>query len=163
MSGNGHRRHPELLQGAPRAVAAALQEYWARGQLYGALSFCNILCDVEAREISFIDAGLETGLFSCAGVEKLWYPASPDLAYLLYQTGVRVRSTALNPGARRRQEAFALGVLRAYLETIDSTDQRQGLLDESGLVPGCTCARWTCRGRHAGCGTCCCAASHTAG
>ncbi len=121
---------PEVLASAPRAVIAALKEYWALGQIYGALSFCNILCDVAAREMSFIDPGLEEDAFLCGAVARRWYPASRDLAYLLYQTGLRVRSTFSNPGARRRQEAFAEGVLRAYLETVASREEKRSLLDE---------------------------------
>src|SRR5439155_18115638 len=65
----------ELLETAPRAVVAALNEYWSVGQIYGALSFCNILCDSAAKQLSFIDAGLEADSFLCGGVAKRWNPA----------------------------------------------------------------------------------------
>src|SRR5439155_12914702 len=115
---------PEVLESAPRAVAAAMEKYWSLGQLYGALSFCNILCDIEARQLSFIDVGLEADSFLCDGVAKRWYPASRDLAYMLYQTGVRVKSSILNPGAYPRQETFTYAVLRDFLGTIDSVEEK---------------------------------------
>jgi O-antigen/teichoic acid export membrane protein len=120
----------ELLETAPRAVAAAMRNYWALGELYGALSFCNLLCDVNARELSFVDVGLESDSFLCDRVPRRWYPASRDLAYLLYQTGVRVKHSIGHPAARGRQQTFTDGVVRAFLETVESSKERQCLLDE---------------------------------
>ncbi len=121
---------PALLESAARAVVAALRQYWAHGQVYGALSFSNILCDLDGKQLWFIDAGLEAHSFLCDGVERRWYPASRDLAYMLYQTGVRVRRGAINPAARLRQERFAYAVLRTFVESLGSLEEKQSLLRE---------------------------------
>jgi O-antigen/teichoic acid export membrane protein len=122
---------PELVEPAARAVVACLREYWRLGHVYGALSFANILCDVEARRLSFIDPGLETSSFLCEGVGKHWYPASRDLAYLIYQTCVRVRSGVANPHSRARQERFTYAVLRAFLESFAPPEEKQSFLQEA--------------------------------
>lgn len=121
---------PELLVSAAHSVVAAMKEYWGHAQIYGALSFCNILCDIEARELSFLDAGVESDFFLCEGVAKRWYPASRDLAYILYQTELRVRTSIFNPGSRKRQKLFTYAVLRSFIDTIDSPEEKQFLLDE---------------------------------
>src|SRR5262249_24956886 len=66
----------------------------------------------------------------CDDVSKYWYPASHDLAFILFNTAVRVRSAIGKPGARRRQHIFAEGVLRAFVETIHPLERRRWLLDE---------------------------------
>lgn len=126
---------PELLEFAPRAVVGAMKKYWSLGGLYGAMSFCNILYDGLRKELSFIDVGLESDAFLCAGVGKRWYPASRDLAYVIYQTGVRARSTLVRPELRHRQQKFTFAILLAYLQTVGSRKDKQSLLDE---IQACT-------------------------
>jgi O-antigen/teichoic acid export membrane protein len=122
---------PELLDSAPRAVVAAMERCWSVGQLHGDLNFDNILCDIANRGLSFVDPGLPTNSFLLGddGARR-WYPASQDLAYMLYDTGVRVKSTIGNPKARLRQQLFAESTLRAFIETIGPFEERQRLLDE---------------------------------
>jgi hypothetical protein len=125
----------DLLISASRAVVAALRKYWALGQVYGALSFANILCDPSTRELAFLDSGLETDALLCEGVSKRWYPASRDLAYMVYQTGVRVRSGAFNRRGRVRQELFTYNVLSSFVKSVGSLDEQHALLDE---IQACT-------------------------
>jgi hypothetical protein len=122
---------PDVLDSAPRAVVAAMERCWSVGQLHGDLNFDNILCDVANRGLSFVDLGVPTNsLLFGDDVPRRWYPASHDLAYMLYDTGMRVKSTIGNPKARLRQQLFAESILRAFIETIGPFEEKQRLLDE---------------------------------
>lgn len=103
-----------MLESASRAVSAAMEKYWStESQLHCDLSFNNILCDIVARDLSFIDVGALENCFFCEEVAKRWYPASHDLAYLLYGTVAPVKNTIGHPGALLRRQMFTHGVLRA--------------------------------------------------
>ncbi len=122
----------EALDSIARAVVGAMERFWsADAQIHGDLNFDNILCDPAAGILSFVDPGILESAFLCDGVSKRWYPASRDLAYLLYDTGVAVKKTLANPAARRRQERLAEGVLRVFLERAGSAGEKTSLLDET--------------------------------
>jgi O-antigen/teichoic acid export membrane protein len=128
---NADNMTPEVFDYAPRAVVAAMERCWSVGQLHGDLNFDNILCDIANRGLSFVDLGPPTNSFLLGDdVPRRWYPASHDLAYMLYYTGARVKSTIGNPKARLRQKLFAESILRAFIETIGSFEEKQRLLDE---------------------------------
>jgi O-antigen/teichoic acid export membrane protein/tRNA A-37 threonylcarbamoyl transferase component Bud32 len=116
------------LQSAAYAVVAAMENYWSAGQLHGDLSFRNILCDTRARTLSFIDVDVLVNGRAPDGVTKEWYPASYDLAGMLYDLGVDLRSTSRL--VLLRKQMFAQNVLRAFLSTIDSFQERLRLLEE---------------------------------
>jgi O-antigen/teichoic acid export membrane protein len=121
---------PEALASIAGAVVAALERCWSLdGQIHGDLNFDNVLCDVAARSLSFVDPGALEADVLCDGVCRAWYPASRDLAYLLFDTGVTVKRTFGRPGVRRRQHSLAEGVLRAFLKQVGPEQQEQ-LLDE---------------------------------
>ena len=108
-----------------------MERCWSVGQFHGDLNFDNTLCDIANRGLSFVDLGLPTNSFPFGDdVPRRWYPASHDLAYMLYDTGMRVKSTIGNPKARLRQQLFAESTLRAFIETIGPFEEKQRLLDE---------------------------------
>jgi O-antigen/teichoic acid export membrane protein len=122
---------PELLDSVPRAVVAAMERCWSVGQIHGDFNFDNILCDIANRGLSFVDLGLPTNSFLPGDdVPRRGSPASQDLAYMLYDTGVRVKSTIGNPKGRMRQQLFAESTLRAFIETVSPFEEKQRLLDE---------------------------------
>lgn len=121
---------PEILETVPRIVAAVVAQYWSAGQVYGELSFNNILCDVVTKRLSFVDPGVPSDSFSCNEVTKQWYPASHDLGYMLYSTQARLKHHVANPRARIREQLFTENVLRAYLDSIRSLADKQSLLIE---------------------------------
>lgn len=126
----------EAMESAPRAIVGAMERYWSSGQPYGELSFKNILCDIVARELSFVDPGMPTSSFACHDVAKRWYPASHDLGYLLYCAAASLKRAISDPCVRLRMDVFTEGILRAFVETIGPCDEKQSLLDEIGA-----CAR----------------------
>jgi O-antigen/teichoic acid export membrane protein/tRNA A-37 threonylcarbamoyl transferase component Bud32 len=127
---------PGVLDSAARAVAAAMERCWSLGQVHGDLNIDNILCDIPNRRLSFVDLGLPRNSFPVGDdVSRCWYPASQDLAYMLYDTGVRVKSTIGNSEARLRQQLFAESTLRAFMETIGPFEEKQRLLNE---IEACT-------------------------
>jgi hypothetical protein len=121
---------PEVLRIAPQAVAYAMNQYWPLGQPYGEFSFDNIVSDFVSRNLAFVDPGLPRTFCACENVSREWFPASRDLAYLLFDTAITVRRTLGNPSARRRKRLFAEGVLRTAIAAAGSYQQRQRLLDE---------------------------------
>jgi hypothetical protein len=121
----------EVLQSASHAVIAAMHRYWSiDSHVHGDLSFNNILCDIVARELSFVDLGGHENCLFCDDVSKRWYPASHDLAYMLYDTGITVKNTMGHPGALLRRQMFTHGVLQAFIETINPFEEKQWGLDE---------------------------------
>jgi len=121
---------PEVLESIPRAVVAAMQTCWSIGQLHGDLNLDNILCDVAARDLSFVDLGVAANFGFLDDVDERWCPASHDLAYMLYATQVRLKRNIGHPGARLRKQMFTESVLRAFIETTGPFEDKQRLLDE---------------------------------
>lgn len=112
------------------AILIALKSIWSRGMMYGDLNLKNILHDPTNRTISFIDPGLPTQAFRCDDVSMDWYPASRDLAYLLFSVAVSVKRNFNNPSARDRQLDFVKSLLREFVDSIDSKKQQALLLRE---------------------------------
>jgi serine/threonine protein kinase len=120
----------EVLKSISRAVVAAMHTCWATGKLHGDLHPDNILSDVAARNLSFVDLGMPASFSVRDHATERWYPASNDLAYLLYATEVRFKRDIGHPSARARKQAFAENVLRAFVETIGPAEEKQLALDE---------------------------------
>ncbi len=132
------------------AVVVVMERCWTAGsQVHGDFNFDNILCDPAARSLAFVDPGVREQVFLCDGVSRHWYPASRDLAHLLYETEVGVKRAMGNPGAGRRQRHLAEGVLQAFLGRVPA-GQRRRLLDEIHTCAGVHLASlrpsWTPRG-----------------
>jgi len=127
---------PEVLESAPRAIAAAMKEYWSFGHPYGELNLRNIMCDIKARTISFVDPGVRDNSHFCNDVATRWCPAARDIAYLLFDAGVTVAIG--NYSARKRQQMFTDLALQALVETVDSLEGKKRLLDE---IEACAQAR----------------------
>jgi O-antigen/teichoic acid export membrane protein len=116
------------LESAAGAVVAAMKNYWSAGQLHGDLSLRNILWDPRPRTLSFVDVDVLVNSSVPDGITKEWYPASYDLAGMLYDLGVDIKSTGrLVP---LRKQMFAESVLRAFLSTIGPFQERLRLLEE---------------------------------
>ncbi len=113
-----------------RAVLAALQVLWSKEIMYGDLNLKNILCDPTTLSLGFIDPGLPNELFRCDHVSRDGYPASRDLAYLLYSVAVSVKSTLGSPASRCRQLLFVNLLIRQYVDSITSRSRQARLLEE---------------------------------
>jgi hypothetical protein len=144
----GEDMSPDVLESAPRAIAAAMKDYWSAGRPYGELNLRNMLCDMAKREISFIDSGAREKSRLFAEVTACWSPVARDLAYLLFEAGTTM--TIGNRGARKRKQVFTDRMLRAFIETAESFEQKRLLLAE---IDACVDARlktlepsWSLRG-----------------
>jgi hypothetical protein len=116
------------LESAAHAVVAAMNNYWSAGQLHGDLSLRNILWDTRSRTLSFVDVDALVNSSVPDDITKEWYPASYDLAGMLYDYGVDIRSTG--GLVLLRKQMFAESVLRAFLSTIGPFQERLRLLKE---------------------------------
>lgn len=135
----------DVLNSASYAIAGAMAECWSDGQSHGDLTFENILCDVRARHLAFIDVGAHGNCCDCCDVRarpidagegancssctKHGHPAVHELAHVLYDLSMTVKSSVAN-SARFRKQAFAESLLRAVLQTIGPIEEKRRLLDE---------------------------------
>jgi len=120
----------DVLCSLPHVIIAAANRLWSLGQVHGDLTFDNILCDIGARDLSFVDPGVRT---ICPFRDKVtdgWKPPAHDLAHMLYDVAVSVLSTLVNPVAIRRKRIFAESVVRAFIATISSADEKRSQLGE---------------------------------
>jgi tRNA A-37 threonylcarbamoyl transferase component Bud32 len=120
----------EVLQSLPHAIIAAMNRFWSNGLLHGDLTLDNILCDIGARNLSFVDAGRRRTCSFDDDLDRRWKPPSHDLAHMLYDTAISVLSTIVSPVACFRRRTFAEGVVRAFVETIGSLEARRSQLEE---------------------------------
>lgn len=124
---------------AARAILTALQTLWSQNVLYGDLNLKNVLLDPSKRTIGFIDPGLPLKFFSCDQVSSDYYPASRDLAYLLFSVAVNVKGTLRKPATRSRQWSFVKYLLKQYVESIDCRKRQAMLLEE---IRSCAQVHW---------------------
>ena len=127
---------PDVLDALGRTFVGAMQDSWSRGQMHGDLALQNILYDIKAKHLSFIDPGTRECCNVCNDVATHWRPAALELGHILRDLGTDVRDLIGNPVARLRRQIFVESALRAYLETLGSRDDKQRALDEIQL-----CAR----------------------
>jgi hypothetical protein len=122
---------PEDLECLASTILAALVQYWGDvPRIYGDVNLDNILCEMATRSFSFVDPGMPEKAYLCEGVDKTWYPASRDLAYMLFDIAASVRSSIGHPVARQRQMDLIERLLLAFVERIDSAHEKACLLDE---------------------------------
>jgi hypothetical protein len=120
----------EALDSLPNAVIAAVNKLWSIGQVHGDLTFDNILCDIGARDLSFVDPGMRTICPLRDDLASRWKPPAHELAHMLYDVGASVLSTLVNPVAFRRKRIFAERLVRAFISTIGPSDERPLQLEE---------------------------------
>lgn len=125
---HGSDPHPEMLDSAARAIVAVMRPYWAAGRLHGDLSLHNILWHPADRVLSFIDVDTSAGVSVGDGVPKEWYPASLDLAGVLYDVGTDIRTADRRVVSRKQM--FAESVLLAFLTTVDAPEEKRMLIEE---------------------------------
>lgn len=121
----------ELHRSVVRATVSTLDRYWSSSnRLYGDLNFRNILCDPATRTLSFIDCGIPESAWLCEGVRKLWFPASRDMAYLLFSAAAEWKRSIGRPQARQCELQLAGAVLAEFIRRMDSLDRRESALYE---------------------------------
>jgi O-antigen/teichoic acid export membrane protein/tRNA A-37 threonylcarbamoyl transferase component Bud32 len=120
----------EVLHSLSHAVIASVNRFWSIGHVHGDLTFDNILCDIGARDLSFVDPGLRTICPFRDQVNSRWKPPAHDLAHMLYDVGASVLSTLVNPLAFRRKRIFAESLVRVFIATLGSSDERRSELEE---------------------------------
>ena len=122
----------EVTASLPHVLIGALRGFWADGRQFGDLNLDNILCNPETREIAFVDPSIPPDYLDCRDLPRRWYPASHDLARLLYETAVTVRRTMGRPAAQLRKKMFVASTLRAF-DTAGAWGRQSALFAEIGL------------------------------
>ena len=123
-----------MLDSLARTVVVAMNRCWSIGHTHGDLAPHNILYDGQTMYLSFVDAGAHTTFFACDKVSDGWHPASHDLAHILFDFAVCTPSIS-NSIVRLRKQLFAECLVRAFIETIDTVEEKLRLLDE---IKACT-------------------------
>jgi hypothetical protein len=126
----GERFGGETMVSAAQAIASAMQRCWSTKVVHGDLAFHNILCDVRARTLSFVDAGALANCCKCEGAIRNWNPAVHDLAHILCDVSTNVKHALVNRGADARNQHFSGSLLRAYIESIGPDEEKRRMLDE---------------------------------
>ena len=119
----------EVLDGAAGAFAGAMQQCWSSGRRHADLGLRNVLFDIEAKTISFIDAGTRDSCRTCSEVTKFPSAAASDLAHVLCDVATDVMDLVGSP-ERMGREVFVESVLRTVIENIGSEKEKRQLLNE---------------------------------
>jgi hypothetical protein len=124
---------PEVTRSAARAFAGAMKHYWSSGRMHGELGLCNVLFDVEAKTLSFIDALPEENCRTYESMANFSSAAAFDLAFALRDVvrGLLIDLTGSLP-LRLNREMFVQAVLGAVLEDIPLVAEKMALLREIG-------------------------------
>ena len=109
--------------------AIAMQQCWSSGQRHGDLGLRNVLFDIEAKRISFIDAGTRESCQACSDLLKFPCAVSADLAHILCDVAKDVTDLIGSP-ARMGREIFVETIFRTILENIGTQEEKQQLLNE---------------------------------
>jgi O-antigen/teichoic acid export membrane protein len=117
---------PEILESVARAIVAVMRPHWAAGRPHGDLCLQNILWDPADRVLSLIDA--DTPVRVRDGVPNEWFPASLDLANVLFDVATDIRTVDRRVVSRKRM--FAESVLLAFLTTVDAPEEKRRLIEE---------------------------------
>lgn len=123
----------EAIASLPRVLVGALRKFWADGRQFGDLNLDNILCSPETREIAFVDPSIPPDYLICDNLPKSWYPASHDMARLIYETAVTVRQTIGKPNAQLRKKMFVAATLRAFADIAAAGSRKSALFAEIGV------------------------------
>jgi O-antigen/teichoic acid export membrane protein len=127
----GERALPrDVVNSLPRVIVAAMSRLWNHGQLHGDLTLDNILCDVDARTLAFVDPGLRAICPLCDSLFDRWHPASHDLAHMLYDVGVALLSRIADPAAYRSQRRFVDELAREVVRAVDGAKAKRRRLNE---------------------------------
>jgi O-antigen/teichoic acid export membrane protein/tRNA A-37 threonylcarbamoyl transferase component Bud32 len=118
------------LRVAARALVTVIQQYWSGGRCHGDLGVHNVLFDIEAKKISFIDPGTFESCPICNDCTRSQTPAASDLAHTLFDVTCDFMDLIGNQTMRAHRETFVEYVLHRIIENIDSPEEQQRLLNE---------------------------------
>ena len=119
----------EVLDGAVRAFARAMQQCWSSGCRHADLGLRNVLFDIEAKKISFIDAGTQDSCRPCSDITKFPSAAASDLAHVLCDVATDVMDLAGSP-ERMGREIFVESVLRMVIKNVGPEKEKRRLINE---------------------------------
>jgi O-antigen/teichoic acid export membrane protein len=125
----GDVRTSEVLQDAARVFATALEQCWSSGRRHADLGLRNVLFDIEAKNISFIDAGTRESCRACSEIARFPSAAASDLAHVLCDVATDV-TDLVGSQVRMGKELFFECVLRTVVENIGSETEKRQLLNQ---------------------------------
>lgn len=121
---------PAILESMGRTVISVMQRSWSRGEMHGDLGLQNILYDIDARRLAFIDPGTEECCLVCMHTERRWKPEILELGHILRDLGTDIKDLTGNRTARTRRSVFTESALRAFIGTIEPPERRLQVIEE---------------------------------
>jgi O-antigen/teichoic acid export membrane protein len=118
------------LLDAARAFVTTMQQCWFGGRCHGDLGVHNVLFDIEAKKISFIDPGTLESCPVCNDCTRSQSPAVLDLAHTLYDVTLDVSDLVGGPTMRLHRERFVENVFHIVIENIGSAEEKRRFLNE---------------------------------
>ena len=100
------------------------------GRIYGDFDLNNVLCNPQGRCISLVDPGMPERSYECPAAPRRWYPATRDLAYILFDVATSIRSSLLKPALRRKQWQLVQCLLTAAMNKLQTSEARVSFLEE---------------------------------
>lgn len=112
-------------------LVSALERFWADGRrIYGDFTLSNVLCDPENREISLVDPGMPEKSYECPEIARRWYPASRDVAFMIFDAATSIRQNIGHPILRRHQWQMLVQMLKTILGKLPTHESRRDFLAE---------------------------------
>ena len=98
-------------------IASSLQKYWSEHfRIIGDLNYNNMLCDLPAKTLIFVDPGVADPSISWKGTSKGFFPASHDLGYLLFEVcATNPKIELFSRDRARRRSLFVKQVIHCYM------------------------------------------------
>jgi thymidylate kinase len=117
-------------------LASALERFWSAGRrIYGDFTLSNVLCDPANHQISLVDPGMPEASYECPEIARRWYPASRDVAFLIFDTATSIRRNLGHPTLRRHHWQVVVQVLKAIVGKLRTQESQREFLAE---VDACT-------------------------
>jgi len=130
----GFLRTLPAMRSMAETIVSCLHTYWnSSSEIYGDLNLKNILCAPSEGVIAFIDPGCPGPHYLCPTVSETWYPASRDVARLLFEiAATNVRLRVISPLAAVRRSRLATTILIESVRVLAAEGQGAALAAEVG-------------------------------
>lgn len=113
-------------------IISSLQRYWTdHNRIYGDLNCSNILCAIQSKNIFFVDPGAPNPSYNLKFTSKVFFPASHDLGYWLFEVcATNTKIQIFSPDKARRRGSFVKQLIHCYMHYFVQEPRIEPFLDE---------------------------------
>lgn len=113
-------------------IISSLQRYWTdHNRIFGDLNYRNILCNIQSKNIFFVDPGAPDPAHHKKSASKFFFPASHDLGYLLFDvcaTNTKIQISSRDKACRRG--SFVKQLVHCYMHNFVQEPYLERFLNE---------------------------------